>query len=1044
MCGLSEAERDSTDGTRASPGNEDAVKEKAAVEKRQNLSFPVPGIGRHRGPPGSSPAPEDSSCSLPSTERSQLMAEATNPAPNKQAGDKAEMVSVVQPAGSADTSDCICEEQQEQHQPHAPPKSLLSQALGKKLNQSIQKVNEWFSKSRIRSPAPLQDVYAEERNLDLNPHLSEGDGHMFQETERMGCQWEVAAGCEGGRPAPKPVASRMVDKIFGRTYVRTRKPSHIHIPAEESCTAVDAKSCDTPERKTPYQKATLELTPEDVMKKRTAKEDREGAGRHAGATVEGDGHAFVVSDEAPGAVQRPAKLPGKEEAPGFQLAASPVGCHLHSLQNLSKPRNSLSKRSQQPGKPVCPLQVAIQGGSGPPEKAQAQAGGSPSSAGSLEGSSGQVPVRRSKRLPSQAAGEQWEREREPPQKRRKQWGGGEKKQKEAQAGNASPSAAAAAAEGGPGALQGKRVGRAGDVSKAGAFPAEEGSPRAECSCHVVPEAASQSSSLPLQQRLAEGWDHSNPEGKEFPAVPPAEQSIMRGQAPEWNGFCLQDVKETYKNPKVHDEVIGNRELNPETDDSELDAGSMWNVFHGCKRQSFLLHPATSKRPAAGAQTELSFGRAEGSQAENAKGSTPGIASVGKVSREVVSSTESEHLQAASQAVFPNSLCTPGTVKEAESENLLQSPESASNKKETLEAERTSNANSCSCGRFGLWRRGDFQGVSLCSAGETSSKTTPFLEMRPESDRNGALACSFCSKRIQPPSVACQPWSSRSRSGSVENKSRIGEQKQLKGTREQTVQMSSTGASEGHSEQAPKAETPGFALLSDTSEGLLGPAAKSSLNPREVDQQDALAVFAKTDQGSPLERDLECSSSSHRSESEPRSLGQAHRRRVRKLSSSEEEEDSSEDEELPCFQALAFGRSASTPSQLAEEEEAEIPAQRSSSQSSLRSLGEIRASPSQESEGSVNLFSSQPPAPEDPTSKLCDARLSTPVPTSQGKGMTSRTAIEPLGKIFRDGGQLQGGPQENINTEPNLGTLLWLFKNLNPLPFVSVTSSMTVP
>ncbi|KAL8175733.1 UNVERIFIED_CONTAM: hypothetical protein K2H54_006608 [Gekko kuhli] len=1014
--GLSEAGRDGREGPPARPGDGGA-----AEERRQDVPFPVPGTGRRRGQPGSSPPREDGSGSLPGVmERSQLViAEAADPAPNEQAGgDKRGMVSMAQPAGSTQVDDdCIGEGEPDRPEPQASPECPLSPVAGEKWNQSIQKVNDWFSKSQLLSPAPSQDVSAKERDPDLYPYFSDGDSHIFQETELMGDRWEAAAGCGVGGPGPKPAASRMVDKIFGRTYVRTCKSNRIRIPAEESCAAVNTKSHDTPVRRIPaHRKATLELTPEDVTKKQTAVEDSEGAGGSGNAALVDGGPRFAVEDGAPGTVQRPAELPVEEGASGFGLDASPVGCHLCSLQNREKPRKSLSKRSQRSGKPVCPLHLAVPGSCGSPEKAQA--GGSPSSEGSREGSSGQRPVRRSKRLRSRAEGEQWESE--PAQKRRKPLGAGEKDQKETQAGNASPSGA----EGSPSALHGRQMGVAGDASQACALPDGEGSPSVKhpterySPCHIVPDATSQGSCLLLQRHLAEG-EQSDLQVREFRAVPQAEQSTLCTQAPVGNGFCLQDVKKSCRSPKVPDNAIGSLELKPGTDDSELDAGFMWEIFHGCKRQSFLLHPAPLKKPAAGTQTELSLGQIEGSEANYARKSAPGIASVSQVRREAISSSESKHLQVASQAAFPNSVCMPVPVKEAKSGNLLQSPKPASSKNESSEMEKASNANDCSCGSSGLWRRGNLlQGTSLHPADETNSETTQFLEMRPENNCNKALDCSFCMELIQPPSVACQSWSSKSGSDSVENKSGVGEQQQPRGSREQTVQMSSTGVSEGHLERSPKDETPGFTLLSDTPEGLLGPATKNLLNPWEVDQQDPLAAFAKTDRGSPLEKDAGCSSST--SGSGPESLAQARRRRAQKLSSSKEE-DSSEDEELPCFQALLFGRSASTPSQPTKEAaaSAEIPTQRSSRPQSRGEDG----SPSQESEGSVDLFSSQSLAPEDSTGKPCGTRLLTPAPTSQGKEMTPRTPVESLGKISRDAGQLQDGHRDGISAEPSLGEAL---------------------
>ncbi|XP_054849665.1 breast cancer type 1 susceptibility protein [Eublepharis macularius] len=1047
-CGLSEARAGSTEGLQTSTGNVDDVEENAALEKRQNLSFPVPCMRRRSRRLVSSSTQEGGCSSLLGMEQYQLAGEATNSAANKQAGIKAETVSIVQPAGSTQICNLVCEDQQELTQPQASPNSPLSQVSGKKLKQSIQKVNEWFSKTKILSPTTLQDSHTEEGDPDLSPCLSDADSHVSQKTELREDQWEVTAECDVGRALPKPVASKMVvDKIFGRTYKRARKCNPIynprdiiHIPAEELCSAMNTKSCDTTIRKiSALPKATLEQSSEDIMKKQTVPEDSEGPVDDVNAVLEEDGHDLTVVGETPGAELRAAELPVRERASSCASDASPISCHSCSLQNLKTARDSLSNISRRPVRQVCALQLAMCGSSGSPDKTQAQAHSNPSSERPREARTEEMHIRRSKRLMSRVGGEQ--RRSEPAEKRRKQLEEGEKKQKESQAENASPSLAAD----GPSVLQGRQAGLAGDASKACAFSDEKGSPSVEHPTEsynprpIVPDSGSQASCSLLQYHLAE-FEQTDLRGKECTVAPQAEQSALCAQAPEGNEFCLGDVKESCTTPRA----IENCELNPGTEDSELDTGFMWKILHRCKRQSFLLYPAPVKKSVAGTQMDLSVDQVEGSEAVRVKKSNPGIDRVSEETGEAVTgrvanghpglslishpSPSSEHksgsghLQVASQALFPDSSCMPVAANEAKSGNPLWRQKPRNDKKESLEMEKTTNTNSCSCRSSGPWRSGNFLGTSLHPTDETRSKAAHCLEMRPNSIDNKALTCISCPELSLP--VACQRCPSESSSGSVEKKSRVGEQRRLKGTGEQTVQMLSTGVSGGHLDQSPKDETPDFPLLSDTPEGLLGPATKSkgcSLNG-ERDQQETLAMFAETDQVSPHERDLECSSSS--SGSRPEGLVQARRRRVQKLSSSSEE-NSSEDEELPCFQALVFGRSASTPSQAVKEEEeasADILAQKSSRQSGPRSRSE-GGSPSQESECSVNLFSSQSCDSVESTGKSCDARPLTPVPTSQGKVVTSRTVAEPLGEISRDAGQLRDGHQDGINAAPNLGEAL---------------------
>uniref|UniRef100_A0ACB8ETQ6 Uncharacterized protein n=1 Tax=Sphaerodactylus townsendi TaxID=933632 RepID=A0ACB8ETQ6_9SAUR len=1016
---LSEAALGRPEGLRASTRSGGALKEDEAMEERQDLSLPVPCLGRHRV---SSSTQEGVPCSLPSVERSHLANEAADPSPNKQVGNKVEMVDMLQPAGSAQVCDLVREDEEEL--PPAFPRSPLSPLSGAALIQSIQKVNEWFSKSKILSPAPLQEVNAGEGDSDLKPHLSGVDTHLFRKTELREDQWEGAAGWRAGRPCPKLVASRMVDKIFGRRYVRTRKSNPIcseretiHIPSKENFTAVNTQSSDAPVRKIPAQnKPTPDLTSEYVTKEQTATEDSEGAGGHASAVLEEDGPGHAAVGGTPEGAQRPAEHPEKKGASGCEVDASPVRCHSCNMQNLKKARPSLRRRSRQPGRPAGALQLAVQESSGPPEKAEAQDDGPPSSEEPQENGTGQTPVRRSKRLLSRA--EEEHGGSEPAKKRRKQLHEAEKEQGKAQVGSGAP----LIAEGGPGVL---RVGLAAGARKVcGASPDGKSFLSAGCPterdrpCPVVPGAVSPGSHLAKEEQ-------NHPKAEGLAAVPQAEQSAAC--APERHRVCPRDVRGSCRSPRAGHEATGDGELNLGTDDSELDAAFVGKIFRLCKRQSFSLCSPPAKRPATEPQTERRVDGVEGSRAAACvKKSAPSPAGVSEDRREAIPSGVaggtarlspvlhpshscdpgelSERLQVTLQAPFPDSSCKP--AKEAENGDPLQSQQPASDKGESPGTEKTSG--DCSSD---LWRTGNFQGTGLPPADETSSHAGPSLETRPESDRNKTLACSFCSEPIQPLPVARQLWPPGSGS--------VGSAGGVKGTGEQIAPMLSTGAFEGPLDRSPEEEIPGFSVLSDTPEGLLGPATDikgRSLNPPEVGLQATLVVFTRTDQGGPLKEEaLECSSSSSSSSgSGPGGLARGCQRRVPKLSSS------SEDEELQCFQALVSGQATSSPSQPAKEAEASagILAQQSSSQSSPQG-GYL----SEESEGSMDLFSSHSRGFEDFASKLCGTRPFTPAPTGQRKAMTPRSATEPLGEICRDAEQLLDGRQGCINAEPSLGEAL---------------------
>ncbi|NWU36408.1 BRCA1 protein, partial [Hylia prasina] len=159
------------------------------------------------------------------------------------------------------------------------------------------------------------------------------------------------------------------------------------------------------------------------------------------------------------------------------------------------------------------------------------------------------------------------------------------------------------------------------------------------------------------------------------------------------------------------------------------------------------------------------------------------------------------------------------------------------------------------------------------------------------------------------------------------------------------------------------ETPNDLLCSDTD-------IEENTSLCETDRKEQSAVFVKSDIA--LGKELH----NRNANSKPRSRGiRKSRRRVQKLPSSDEE--SCEDEDLPCFQTLIFSKSASTPLQtdkqmisVVESPVVECPVSPnvlphtvSNDDNNVQKVPEaaltnVCVSPSQESECSVNLFSSQ--------------------------------------------------------------------------------------
>ncbi|NXQ86406.1 BRCA1 protein, partial [Nyctibius grandis] len=205
---------------------------------------------------------------------------------------------------------------------------------------------------------------------------------------------------------------------------------------------------------------------------------------------------------------------------------------------------------------------------------------------------------------------------------------------------------------------------------------------------------------------------------------------------------------------------------------------------------------------------------------------------------------------------------------------------------------------------------------------------------------------------------------------IEKKSSKRERKQAKGHEEQAIQTASIGIPECLVTEAIEEPLKGnsdFTGLSETPDGLLcSDDTEENTSFPETDRREISAVFVKRSDDA-LVKELH----SRNVNSKPRSQGiQRSRRRVQKLQSSDEE--SSEDEDLPCFQTLIFGKSVSTPLQINKQVTSVVesslspitlPHSGSRDDNNRQKVPEAAlsngcVSPRQESECSVNLFSSQ--------------------------------------------------------------------------------------
>lgn len=444
------------------------------------------------------------------------------------------------------------------------------------------------------------------------------------------------------------------------------------------------------------------------------------------------------------------------------------------------------------------------------------------------------------------------------------------------------------------------------------------------------------------------------------------------------------------------------ELTKEAEDSDLDTQYLRNIFRHPKRSSFSLFQAARQAHAVedSASETLKLSCAAQVENETSKQLQPESLKEEKAAVQNLSRvSEKEKLKTCvdpvpccavstgecwddiSQAAEEETL-TPartGTVESKHKNGLLQeeqgNEEPVSNEI-GIESELRQNPSESDGSQSDQsnTEKHDFRQNDLNTAQEIS--------FSPESNRAGkteVVACKGSIPHFQSTSMIC-PGTCQQRPAEFScevtgTKSSKRERKCAKGNEEQAAQTVSTAmpkcSAEGALEE-PLRENCDLTCLSETPDGLLCSDTDIEENTSlcETDRKEQSAVFVRSDNA--LGKELH-----HRNaRSKPRSRGaQKSQRRVQKLPSSDEE--SCEDEELPCFQTLIFSKSASTPLQtdkqmtsVVESPVAECPVSPSMLPHSVSNddnnvqkvseaaLSNVCVSPSQESECSVNLFSSQ--------------------------------------------------------------------------------------
>lgn len=912
-------------------------------------------------------------------------------------------------------------------QPEALDCAALNQVSRKRLKRSIQKVNEWFSKSE-EIPSHNDSAGATDVSGEGDTSLSDKESCVSQKTDPMVDSKETAV-AEGNKTWLKETADSIKDKIFGKTYKRERKsnPPFVFrdvLPTKKKEDAAADKSWNNSSKDRPKRrrKTVSVLRPEDFIKKKDVGEadgcpesvdlclgdaekkrcEESSAVDESRLSENKEGNTVAEVEEGGGSRWKKAaeKVTGKHC--GVELDLD------NSNQKSTKKNGSAAKRSRRSTRTMCALQLVVDRNSLSPDAAEPQIDSYPSSEEPRKEDSEQRQVRRSRRL--QLLSEEMTKEMG------KGVIKGAKKHESDPEGSFSGVQRNVLVH----ACECKEQREPRDVSdqpladlKGGDLEANEmqislknsldaagtgkilnpTSSRQHSNCgSLAPDTASQESEIRGSPLLLEPPSTASPlpgEMSESPAALP--------QGSRHDTLKVPGDLRTERLPMAENGL----EVTEEVEDGELDTQYLRNIFRHSKRLSFSLYPTPVKARAVGDAASETLKRSCADQGEDKRskylkteslqerteslsracGKEPRKAKESCVSAGTcfVGDTEcaqAEDHQDVSQVANQGNLTAMGmgTVR-TEGKDRLQKGEQENEKAVPTdlgigsELRQNPVKSKRSQGDQGNTEEQVFKGADLNTVDETCSSSESDQARRAEGVNGKAPLPHFQYKSMICP-VMCQQRPAELGFEGTGKKRSEREREQVKGNEEAATQTAGTGMPEGLVTLALEEPVKGnsdFTGSSETPDGLLCSEddIEENLSFSETDRRERSAVFVKSNNTLVKELHNGNVSSKPTSGGIPRS-----RRRARKLQSSDEE--SSEDEELPCFQSLINGKSASTPLQTSKQ----VPSVVESSESPIAlpprgSSGDNNAqktpgaapssrcvSPSQESECSVNLFSSQ--------------------------------------------------------------------------------------
>ncbi|XP_027558104.1 breast cancer type 1 susceptibility protein isoform X2 [Neopelma chrysocephalum] len=914
------------------------------------------------------------------------------------------------------------------------PSATLDQVSRKRLKRSIQKVNEWFSKSNeiLSSNSSLDDsAGGTDVSGEGDACSSDKESCISENTDPMVDSMEIAV-VERNKRWSKQTADSIKDKIFGKTYNRGRKSnlpstSRDILPttkkkdvAADKC--LNNSSRDRPKRK---RKTACVLQPEDFIKKKDTEEADGGPEsvsrclgdaekkRCDGSVAVNESHlsqnrvdnTLKEHEEGGGATRKkaPEKVTSKHCDEELKMCIS---------DQKSTKKGSAAKRCRRSTRTMCALQLAVERNSVSPDPAEPQIDSYPSSGEPRRADPEQNRVRRSRRL-QLLSEEMKEMAKETgkgvivkgPRKNDSDHGGsvfGDQRNVATQAAECKDlcepqdvlsSEAVSNLKGGDLKVNEMQV-----SLKSLCDTAETGkslfNPASSCQPpnygSFTPYAGSQDSEI-----------QGSPILLQPPSVPAVQTASHQTEemtetltaVPQECGHDSQSVPGDFRTEKLPVAKTVS-ELTKEAEDSELDTQYLRNIFRHSKRLSFSLFQTPRQTSAVEDPDSETLNPSLAAQVENksSKHLHPENLQEERTTAESLSRVcEKEKLKTCESACVEDVTCF------AVSTGEHRHSASQAAKEGTLTSVRTDTAGTEAKNQSLKGKQGNEKPVSTDTEIESELRQNPITSNSSQSDQSNIEECDskqtnlntghemgFTSEsslegknrivddkeptlHFQSRSMICPASCQQSPAEVIRKKSSKSEGKQIKGNEEQATQTAGTAMPECLVAEALRGNSDSTGL-SETPDGLLGSDADIEENTSfcETDRREQSAVFAKGSKNA-----LEKEPHNRNVGSKPRSQGiQKSRRRARKLPSSDEE--SCEDEDLPCFQALVFGKSVSTPLQINKQvtsvRESSVspntsPHSGSNDDNIMQKMpevaqGNVCVSPSQESECSVNLFSSQ--------------------------------------------------------------------------------------